>query len=239
MSRAGGGSYWYVEGHDHMADIFAEEIEGLVALAAQNLAVEIRLTHPRSAGVSFLQRYPIQRTPEGGWLVTLGDLYATSPKSVGLIFHDDVAELGQTQVAEVRLVADSVTAEGIEHRVITLPVMANLDGSDHVEPTVERTLVRFEAARAREEAIERADHGDLDGAARTLHEASAKLARYAADPVMAEEAEDLRAEAERLRAREYTALDRKYHEARGHGVWESKEGYLQKLSRRRPRPKDA
>ncbi len=31
MSEAGGGNYWYVEAEDQMTDIFAEEIEGLVA----------------------------------------------------------------------------------------------------------------------------------------------------------------------------------------------------------------
>jgi len=183
-----------------------------------------------------LQRLPTQRTPDGGWLLTLGDLYATSPKAVGLIFHvEDVAELGQTPVAQVRLVSDAVTADGIEHQVVTVPVVANLDGTDHLEPTVERTLVRFEAARAREEAIEQADRGDLDGAARKLAEASTRLAPYTSDPAVAEEAEDLRAESERLRAAEYSPRDLKYHEARSRGCWEGKEAYLRKLSRRRPR----
>ena len=236
MSQAGGGNYWYVEAADQMTDMFSEEIEGLVALAAQNVEVEVRLTHPRSAGVTFLQRLPTDRTPDGGWRVTLGDLYATSPKAVGVIFHvEDVTELGQTQVAEVRVVSDVVMSEGIEHRVITLPVIANLDGTDHSEPTVERTFVRFEAARAREEAIEQADRGDLAQAAATLAEASIKLHPFISDPAVAEEVEDLRAESERLRTREYSTLDRKYHEARSHAAWENKEAYLGKLSRRRPK----
>ena len=235
MSQAGGGNYWYVEAADQMTDMFTEEIDGLVALAAQNVEAEVRLTHPRSAGVTVLQRLPTQRT-DRGWRVNLGDLYATSPKSVGLIFHvEDVTELGQTQVAEVRLVSDVVMAEGIEHRVITLPVVANLDGTDHVEPTVDRTFVRFEAARAREEAIEHADRGDLAQAARTLAEASTKLHPYISDPTIAEEIEDLRAESERLRVQEYSPRDRKYHEARSHAAWESKDAYLGKLSRRRPK----
>jgi len=236
MSQAGGGNYWYVEAADQMTDMFSEEIDGLLALAAQNVEVEVRLTHPRASGVTFLQRLPIHRTPDGTWRVTLGDLYATSPKSLGLIFHvEHVAELGQTTVAEVRLTSDVVMADGIEHRVITLPVLANLDGTDHVEPTVERTFVRFEAARAREEAIEQADRGDLAQAAQTLEAASTKLHPYVNDPQIAEEAEDLRAESERLRVREYSPRDRKYHEARSHAAWESKDAYLNKLSRRRPK----
>jgi hypothetical protein len=70
MAQAGGGNYWYVESDDQMAGIFEGEIEGLVALAAQNVEVEVRLTHPRVAGVSFLQSYPVQQT-EDGWKVQL------------------------------------------------------------------------------------------------------------------------------------------------------------------------
>jgi Ca-activated chloride channel family protein len=41
MARAGGGNYWYVEADDQMAGIFEGEIEGLVALAAQNVDIEV------------------------------------------------------------------------------------------------------------------------------------------------------------------------------------------------------
>jgi Ca-activated chloride channel family protein len=239
MSRAGGGNYWYIEAHDLMADIFGEEIEGLVALAAQNVTLTIRLTHPQIAGVSFLQRFPTQRADDGTWTVTLGDLYATSPKSLGTLFHvENVADLGPAQVAEVRLAADVVTAEGVEHQVITLPISANLDGADHVDPTVERTLIRFEAARAREDAMQQADAGDLDAAAQTLAAASAKLEPHRADPKIAEEIDDLRVESERLRSREYGARDRKYHEARQHAIWENKDAYLKKMSRKPQKPRE-
>lgn len=87
MARSGGGNYWYVESDDQMAGIFAGEIEGLVALAAQNVEVEIRLSHPSVAGVSFMQSYPVHQTSDGGWKVELHDLYATSPKALGLVFH--------------------------------------------------------------------------------------------------------------------------------------------------------
>jgi len=239
MSRAGGGNYWYVEAADTMADIFAEEIEGLVVLAAQNLTVTIRLAHPHIAGVSLLQRFPTQRADDGTWTVTLGDLYATSPKSLGLIFHiENATELGPTKVAEVRLSADTVTGAGIEHQVITMPVVANLDDADHVEPTVERTLIQFGAARAREDAMQHAENGDLDTAAQTLADASARLEPHPSDPRVAEEIEDLRAESERLHSHEYSALDRKYHDARRHAVWENKQAYVRKMSRTPRRPRE-
>ena len=66
------GNYWYVESDDQMAGIFEGEIEGLVALAAQNVEIEVRLTHPKVAGVSFLQSYPVTQTAEaaGRWRST-------------------------------------------------------------------------------------------------------------------------------------------------------------------------
>lgn len=235
MAAAGGANYWYVERDDQMAGIFDEEIEGLVSLAAQNLVVEVRLSNPAVAGVSLLQSYPVTRTPDGGYRVTLGDLYATAPRVLALLFHvEDVGRLGETRIAEVRLAADFVREDGVEHRVETLPVVANLDRADHVEPEVERTFVRFEAARAREDAVRMADAGDLDGAARALRSGVAALLPYQLDPALAEEAEDLKAEAERLESRRYEPRDRKYHQARAVAAMDMRVSYAEKVSRRRP-----
>ena len=233
MARAGGGNYWYVERDDQMAGIFEGEIEGLVSLAAQNVEVEVRLSDPRVAGVSFLQSYPVEKTPTGGWRVRLHDLYATSPRALGLLFHvEDVRELGKVKLGEVRVEADVVTGRGIEHRTTTLPVLANLDGEDHVEPLVEHTFLRFQAARAREEAVRLADRGELDGAAASLGAAAAALSLCPTSPVVAEEIADLEAEAARLRERLYEASDRKYHAARAMAGRDLKADYAARVSRR-------
>ena len=238
MAKEGAGNYWYVEKDDQMAGIFAEEIEGLVALAAQNVVVEVELTHPKAAGVSFLQSYPVQVTPDNRWRITLGDCYATSPLVLGMIVHiEDLAALGDVQVASVRTEADVIRPDGIEHLVTVLPVRANLDGTDHPEPTVERTFLRFEAAKAREDAVRQADLGDFDGAARSLRLMSESISMmpYAAgDAVLQEEVADLRREAARLAERRYTAADRKYNQARSSSAREMKEAYLRKLSRQPP-----
>jgi len=233
MSDAGGGNYWYVENHDQMGGIFDEEIEGLVALAAQNLEIEVTATHPHVTGVTCLQSYPVQPIADGAYRVIVGDLYATAPRHLGLIFLvEDIDELGETQLGEVKLKADYIVADGIEHTVTTLPVIANLDETDHVEPEVERTLLRFEAARAREEAVKQADRGDFEGAASVLRRAGQSLASYKRDPRVAEEIEDLEVEAQRMAAHSYDASDRKYHLARSHGVMHDKAAYIDKVSRR-------
>lgn len=232
MSRAGGGNWWYVEQDDQMAAIFDQEIQGLVALAAQNVAVQVRLTHPKAAGVSFLQSYPVTRSGEDTWSVQLHDLYATSDKSLGLVFHvEQVEELGRVLLGEVKVEGDVVTEEGIEHRIVTMPVWANLDGADHPEPVVERTLLRFEVARAREDAVRRADEGDFPGAAHCLREASARLVREGGEDAE-EEIEDLEAEARRMEDRLYEARDRKYNSARAMAAMESKMAYVERVRRR-------
>jgi Ca-activated chloride channel family protein len=236
MARTGGGNYWYVESDDQMAGIFEGEIEGLVALAAQNVEIEVRLTDSRVAGLSFLQSYPVSRTPAGGWKVQLHDLYATSPKALALVFHvEDVRELGKVQLGEVQVEADVVSEEGIEHRATVMPVLANLDGEDRIEPTVELTFLRFHAARAREEAVRRADEGEFDAAAASLRAAAATLSACADEPGIAEEIEDLRAEAARLDQRRYDASDRKYQGARAMAAQDLKSDYVRRVSRRKPR----
>jgi Ca-activated chloride channel family protein len=239
MAQAGGANYWFIESEDQMASVFAEEIEGLVALAAQNLEVEVRLTHPGVAGVTMLQSYPVTHAGDA-WRVRIGDLYATSPRHLGLIFHvEDVAALGATELGRVTVTADVVMAEGVEHRKITMPVMANLDGADHPEPVVERTFLRYQAARAREEAVRLADAGDFAAAAEQLRECARTLAPFQDDAVLREEAEDLAAESRRLEERRYSTMDRKYHQKRMHSTSRDELGYLKKIARhRRPRTPD-
>ena len=233
MAKTGRANYWYVERDDQMSAMFDEEIEGLVALAAQNVKVDVQLTHPKAMGVSFLQAYPVDAAPDNTWRVTLGDCYATSPLALGVIFHvEDVATLGAVEVATVRTEADLIRPGGIEHVVTTLPVLANLDGTDHPEATVERTFMRFEAAKAREEAVRRADAGDFDGAASTLLAASEIMSPYTFnDAVLRGEVDDMRRESARMAAHEYSSRDRKYHLARGSSGREMKEAYMRKLQR--------
>jgi len=236
MARSGGGNYWYVESDDQMAGIFEGEIEGLVALAAQNVEVEVRLTHPRVAGVSFLQSYPVRQLADGGWKVALNDLYATSPRALGLLFHvEDVRELGKVQLGELRVEADLVTEAGIEHRTTAMPVFANLDGEDRIEPVVEQTFLRFQAARAREEAVRLADAGDFDAAAASLRAAARGLFACPTVPGVAEEIEDLQVEAAKLDQCLYAASDRKYHSARAMAGRDMKAAYADRVSRRRKR----
>ena len=234
MAKEARGNYWFVESEDQMTGIFESEIEGLVALSAQNVEIEVSLSHPKAAGVTFMQSIPVQTTPNGTWRVNLGDLYATSPRPLGLVFHvEDVEQLGKVEVAQVKIEADVVTPEGIAHRTIVMPVVANLDGSDHVEPTVEETFLRFRTAKAREEAVRLSRRGDFEAAAIHLEDAALACAPFMASPIVAEESRDLRAQAQLLKQRTYSEMDMKYDGARAMASRDGKLGYLGKMNRNR------
>lgn len=237
MSEAGGGNFWYVEQADQMAPVFQGEIEGLVALAAQNVRIEVLPVHPRLGGVSFVPSVPVA-TAEAGWQVALGDLYATSPRAQGIVAHvEDVAELGTVTVAEVRVRADVVSEAGITQQVITLPLVANLDGTTRVEPVVEQTFLAFEVARAREEALAHADRGDLEAAAQRLQQALGAIdASPGGATQFGELREDISAAVQEFRQRVYTVSDRKYHMARQWAEERGRGDYVDKVSRRRKRP---
>jgi hypothetical protein len=120
-----------------------------------------------------------------------------------------------------------------------MPVMANLDGSDHVEPVVERVFLRYAAARAREEAVRLADAGDFDGAAEQLRVCARTLQPFQDDEVLRDEAEDLAIESRRLEERRYSAMDRKYHHKRMHSSSRDEVANLKKIARhRKPRAPD-
>ena len=235
MSDAGGGQFWYVETLEQLGPMLQGEIEGLLALAAQNLVVKVIARHPRLSGVSVAQGLPMERTPDGDWVVRLGDLLATRGVEVGLTLHiEERANLGATLVAEVEITADVLTPEGIQHKLIRLPVTADLDQQSHRDPRVETAFTRFEAVRARETAVAQADQGDIDGAARILRDAARAL-RGLERPEAADldRAEDLEQEARRMEEGRYDHLmDRKYLVMRNQA---EKYGRMDKerLSRRR------
>jgi len=142
--------------------VFAEEVEGLLALGAQNVRVDVhtygvgttRGAGPHVAAVRVHHDWPGERLPDGARL-ELGDLDAREPKSMlveWLVAADDdaPADAGPPAAAFAELVvhAHAVSAGGgVERVTLTLPVAVG--GVAGVEPAIEREVLLLEAARAR------------------------------------------------------------------------------------------
>jgi Ca-activated chloride channel family protein len=174
IADAGGGNAHYAETPDAAPAIFADELEGLTRLAAQNVTLEIRpALEVEMLGV--LNEYPHEPVA-GGVRVELGDAYAGETRRVVFGLHiPRLGELGVARVAELVLGYVAVGDEIAEH-TLTVPVVANLVSADEaaaaeLDAEVREEVRVLEQARAQNEAIRLADAGDFDAARGVLHAA--------------------------------------------------------------------
>jgi Ca-activated chloride channel family protein len=163
MADAAGGEYHFLPQADAAAEAFATELGDLVALAAQNVSVEIRPADGVQ-WVGVLNDYPA--TPvDGGVQVALGDAYAGQTRSCVLrLGTPGLAALGPVTIAEVIVRYVSV-GEAMQAHQLTLPVVVNVvDAADAAAQVPDAKVVEqvtlLEAARRVDEARQAADRGD-------------------------------------------------------------------------------
>lgn len=233
MADAGGGNTYYIERPDQAPGVFEEEIEGLLSLAAQNVAIEIRPSDAVQL-TTVWHDYPSTPVPHGR-RVEIGDIYAREPKSLMLEFF--VPTLGDepdADIASLRITADVLTADGgVTHQLVTVPIRSPLSSSGHRDPVVQEELLLVKTARAREESLRRREDGDNDGASHVLREMASELRACAApdSELLVEQVSDLEAMAERLDEATFDAADAKYVAQRAYNAHRAKRGYEGKLRR--------
>ena len=238
MADAGGGNSWYIERPDQAPGVFEEEIEGLLSLAAQNVAIEVR---PSDAvqSTTVWHDYPIMPIA-GGRRIEIGDIYAREPKSVIVEFF--VPALGESpdiDIAQLRIEAHVLTVDGeVKRQVVNLGIRSPLSTAGHSEPTIQEELLLVKSARAREESLRRRDAGDVGGASAVLREMVSDLraSPAAESAIMGEQAADLEAMARRIDESQFSAADAKYVAQRAYNMHRAKHKYEEKLQRK-PRPK--
>jgi len=198
MADAGQGRGYYAASPDEAPGIFAQEFEGLLALVAQNVGVEIR---PSGAVqmLGVLNDHP--NVPvAGGVLIQLGDAFADETRRVVFTLHvPNLASLGVAKVADL-VVRYASVGEQVGLHEVTVPVMVNAVSADEAAAAgadaevVEEVLI-LRAARAQEAAMRLADEGRFDEAQSSLRQAAGAL--RAAAPGSAKAAE-LLDQAERM-----------------------------------------
>ena len=126
MADAGGANTWYIERPDQAADVFAEELEGLLTLCAQTVSVEIRPSDAVTL-TAIRHQYPTTTLGTGGARLELGDVYAREPKSVLVeFFVPGLPDVGSDErdiaVAQIALTAHVLTeGGGVERQEIDVP----------------------------------------------------------------------------------------------------------------------
>lgn len=255
LAEAGGGNTYYIEEPDQAPAVFEAEIDGLMALAAQNVAVTVA---PADAveHATVLHQYPRQETDDGALRLELGDLYALEPKSLLTEFlvaggadQEGVApdeeglaashgELdhgkGATEIDVATLTVEGhvmLPGGGVERRTLTLPIRVSPAAAAVVNPEVRREMVLLEAARARREALEDRASGAFEDGARKLRQVAERLMPYAAsDAEVRDEVEDLRDLAEKYDTEQVSMSDAKYMYQRAYGRQQSKRATMDRLA---------
>ena len=244
MADAGGASTYYIERPDQAADVFAEELEGLLTLCAQTVSVEIRPSDAVTL-TAIRHQYPTSTLGDGAARLEIGDVYAREPKSVLVEFFvpglpDAASHERDIVVAQVALTAHVLTdGGGVERQEIVFPVVTRLSAHGHAEPEVRREMLLLDAAKAREEALRLRDEGDLGGAASMLRVMSLRMAmapqdlgeEFAAE--LREQSADLDDVAAQFSRAEVGEEDAKYLAQRAYNAHRGKRAYEARLSRRK------
>jgi Ca-activated chloride channel homolog len=244
MADAGGASTYYIERPDQAADVFGEELEGLLTLSAQTVAVEIRPSDAVTL-TAIRHQYPTSTLGNGTARLELGDVYAREPKSVLAEFFvpglpDVRSDERDIVVAHITLTAHVLTeGGGVERQEIVFPVVTRLSAQGHAEPEVRREMLLLDAAKAREDALRLRDEGDMGGAASMLRAMSLRMAmapqdigeEFAAE--LREQSADLNDVAAQFSRAEVSGEDAKYLAQRAYNAHRGKRAYEAKLSRRK------
>lgn len=223
MADAGGGNAHYAPTADAAPGIFARELTGLARLAAQNLSVELRPAEPvRVLGV--LNDFPAVAV-SGGIQLQLGDVIAGERlRVVAELQIPHVAGLGPARVCDlvVRYVG---LGDDVTHHEVTLPVVVNAVSAAEAaavapDAEVREQVMVLRAARARDEAVRRADDADWEGARASLGSAAIELRACApegsAGDALRAEADSLEREAGDVAADLWSPASRKRLHYRSH-----------------------
>ena len=241
MADAGGGGAYYIEQPDQAPAVLAEELRGLVSMAAQNVTVEITGSDAVES-CCVLHTYP--SSLEGGVLsLAIGDLYAREPRPVLAEFlmkppAGDTVDVengaGDIPVGTFVILGDVLTADGgVEQREVLVPIRLSPVEGGFAEPEVRRMLTLLEAARERERALEARTAEERQQARERLHLAALRVRGLDPDDaVIREEASDLHRMSERV-VRALDDQDLKYHRYRARYAGRGRADAIHTLSRER------
>ena len=171
LADAGRGAAYHVETADQAPTIFARELEGLLAVAAQNVRLSVR-PHIAGSGVELLTDQECHKVGDG-LTVVLGDLVSEEERT--LLCRVRVPVLaGQSTalVASVTVTYDAV-GDGIHSGAQTEELTLRFGSLDEVGATlpdaeVVKELLVFRAGRVLTQAIALADGGNVEGALKHL-----------------------------------------------------------------------
>lgn len=224
MAEAGGGSFHFIENPDQIPAIFAAELQGLLATAAQGVHLIFRAGH--GVTVTRVIGYPPAGTPERIEL-NLPDLYSGEVKSVVLELAVEPGFAGERPLGALMLsCTEADTGAELSQRhdlTVTVTGESALLAAPPDDEVMKQLLIA-RSGEALEQAVERADQMDFQASSVMLFEVAEPLAQLAQDTGDADlqaRADELLRRAAELREEQYDKVSRKQMKAQS---FESRRG---------------
>jgi Ca-activated chloride channel family protein len=185
MAAAGRGNTYWSAGADETPQIFGQEFDGLAAVVAQNVSVEIRPSDSVQV-VGVLNDYRVT-TVDGGVQVAVGDAFADETRRVvAKLWVPGLSALGPVVIAEVVL-RYVLIGGSVQQHTVTFPILVNVGTGEEARAVAQDASVVEEvstllAARTRRAARRAINEGRTDDAQSLLRSGSVEL-RLAASSV--------------------------------------------------------
>lgn len=210
MATAGGGNFHFIETAEAIPGIFAKELDGLLAVAAQGLTLTVRT--PAFAKIHDVYGFPCHGTAHEA-IISVSDVYTGEVKSIVLTLEVDAQPAGTHELVQAELTYhDARGGHGDVQLGLGLSVAfaAPADVADVTDSEiVMKEVHQAEAARALERAIEEADRGNFAGSQQYMQAAFATLSNYEGDDEVETQLNAMRDVAVRFQANAYDASARK------------------------------
>jgi Ca-activated chloride channel homolog len=195
MADAGGGHFYFIANAAQIQDHIASEVGELLQVVARGVGLEI--TAPDGLEPRILSPYRIERRGSRHH-VLLGDLVAEQRLEVVLRIKFGFGPIGQ----EIGVLVAATDSDGVLAAAGATPVGVGWESADDPtndgqarDRTVDRTVARLFAARARQEAVKLNRVGNFREAMLELREVAGRIADYAgSDPELRAIVQELRSE---------------------------------------------
>ncbi len=179
MATQGGGAFYFIDNADQAPVIFAEELQDLLSVVAQNLTITL-MPSTKIQMVRQLNMYPFERRDFQN-IFRLGDLFADEAKTLVLELHIPALNvLGEVEVARLTFSYDELGEDSVTHRTLELPIVVSAIRDEEYDmpapnPEVVKSVLMMKAAQARKEAMTEADQGNFRQASDLLTEVANEI----------------------------------------------------------------
>ncbi|MDZ8135339.1 MAG: VWA domain-containing protein [Nostoc sp. DedQUE04] len=171
MARAATGNFYFIQSIDEATEVFSIELDSLRAVVGQNLKVTLELADGVSL-VDTLSLAKVSQNDASQAVITLGELYEDEDKLLGLSLGISSAQVSDLPVMKLHYSADVVQDERIQSVSGTIDVVAKVGTVEEAAFAATSHIIlelsRLTIAKAKETALNLAEHGKHQEAEQTL-----------------------------------------------------------------------